>query len=54
MTRRDYIATSRILNEVIDFMHPAAYAELVDKFSEYMKRDNEKFDIKKFEEACYA
>ena len=54
MTRKDYVATAEILNDVIDFMHPAAYAELVTNFAEYMKSDNERFDAKRFEEACYA
>ena len=54
MTRKDYVATAEILNDVIDFMHPAAFAELVDKFADYMIEDNARFDRTRFENACYA
>ena len=54
MTRKDYVATAAILNDVIDFMHPAAFAEIVSKFAEYMESDNDRFDYAKFTEACYA
>lgn len=54
MTRKDYVATANILNDVIEHMHPAAYAEIVSRFAEYMESDNERFDYDRFVEACYA
>ena len=54
MTRKDYVATANILNDVIEFMHPAAYAEIVTKFADMMEADNERFDRDRFEQACYA
>lgn len=54
MTRKDYVATAQILNDVIDYIHPAAFAEIVSKFADYMNEDNERFSRGKFEEACYA
>lgn len=54
MTRKDYVATASILNETIDYIHPAAFAELVSKFADYMAMDNDRFDYAKFTDACYA
>jgi len=54
MTRKDYVATAAILNEMIDYMHPAAFAELVKKFERMMFTDNPRFDMHRFEDACYA
>lgn len=54
MTRKDYVATAKILNESIDTMHPAAFASLVRKFEAMMLADNERFDSARFEEACYV
>lgn len=53
MTRRDYIATAKALNEMIDYMHPAAFATLVKKFEAIMQADNPRFSKEIFEEACY-
>ena len=54
MTRKDYKFTAAALNEVIDYMHPAAFATLVDSFLLYMADDNPRFDEKRFIDACYA
>ena len=54
MTRKDYVATAKILNEMIDYMHPAAFATLVQKFERMMKEDNERFNAAQFEDACYV
>ena len=54
MTRKDYVATAKILNDNIEHMHPAAFAEIVSKFADYMAMDNDRFDYEKFTEACYA
>ena len=54
MTRKDYVATAKILNECIDYMHPAAFATLVKKFEAMMIADNERFNAARFEEACYV
>ena len=54
MTRKDYKFTAATLNEVIDFMHPAAFAQVVDSFVLYMADDNPNFDEQRFIDACYA
>ena len=54
MTRKDYVATAKILNECIDYMHPAAFATLVKKFQNIMIADNPRFDVDRFADACYA
>lgn len=53
MTRKDYVATSAILNEMIDYMHPAAFATMVVKFEKMMAEDNERFNTTAFRNACY-
>ena len=53
MTRKDYVATAATLNEMIDYMHPAAFATLVQKFGNMMQNDNPRFDRDRFEDACY-
>lgn len=54
MTRKDYKFVAATLNDVMDNLHPAVYAELVAAFSNYMAEDNERFNEDMFEEACYA
>lgn len=54
MTRKDYVSTAAILNEMIDYMHPAAFATLVQKFEKMMEADNPRFSKDIFEDACYA
>ena len=54
MTRKDYKFAAAALNEIIEFTHPAAFAQLVDSFSLYMADDNPNFDEKRFLDACYA
>lgn len=54
MTRKDYVQTARILNDCMEYMHPAAYAEIVSKFADMMAMDNDRFDYTRFTDACYA
>lgn len=52
MTRKDYIATAKILNNFKDEMAYTAFEDLVLEFAEFFESDNERFDAIKFEEAC--
>ena len=54
MTRKDYILVSRILNDNIEHMHPAAFSKLVEDFVDMMQDDNPRFEYGRFLEACYA
>lgn len=55
MTRKDYVATAEILKEFYDPTaqdnQNAVIIELVNDFSEMFKRDNERFDSKRFSNA---
>jgi hypothetical protein len=52
MTRKDYIAVSNILREYRQSMYAEDYSDLVADFAEYMLKDNERFDLTRFTEAC--
>ena len=52
MTRKDYIAVSNILREYRQSIHAEDYADLVADFGVYMLRDNDRFDLARFTEAC--
>ena len=54
MTRKDYVATAKILNDNIEHMHPAAFSKLVEDFVDMMQDDNPRFEYGRFLEACYA
>ena len=51
MTRKDYVATAKILNYVSDKTHPAVFSKMVVDFAEMFAKDNDKFDVVKFHEA---
>jgi len=51
MTRKDYVATAKILNYVSDKTHPAVFSKMVNDFAEMFAKDNDKFDVVKFHEA---
>lgn len=52
MTRKDYIATAKILNKFKDEINLTTFEDLVYEFSEYFFADNSRFDGVKFELAC--
>ena len=52
MTRKDYIATAKILNQFKDEINLTTFEDLVYEFSEYFFADNPRFDGVKFEQAC--
>jgi hypothetical protein len=52
MTRRDYIAVSRILSNYQEVMDADEYYQMVMDFGKWMKLDNVRFDLSKFVIAC--
>lgn len=52
MTRKDYVATAKILNDLKGEINQSTFEELVYQFSEYFFADNPRFDGVKFELAC--
>ena len=52
MTRKDYIATAEILRYASDKTHPAVFSKIVNDFAEMFAKDNERFDVARFHEAC--
>ena len=52
MTRRDYIAVSRILSNYQEVMDADEYYDMVMDFGKWMKLDNARFDLSKFMIAC--
>jgi hypothetical protein len=52
MTRKDYIATAEILKYMSDKMHPALFSKTVGDFAEMFAKDNDRFDVTRFHEAC--
>ena len=56
MTRKDYVATAKILNKMLDKITVAqeeAFDEMVMDFSDMFQADNERFLVDKFVDACY-
>ena len=56
MTRKDYVATAKILNKMLDKITVAqeeAFDEMVTDFSDMFQADNERFLVDKFVDACY-
>jgi hypothetical protein len=52
MTRKDYIAVSEILGDYQEVMEGEEYSSLCVDFAKYMAKDNDRFDTKRFLEAC--
>ncbi len=52
MTRKDYIAVSEILGDYQEVMDGDEYFSLCLDFAKYMAKDNDRFDTKRFLEAC--
>lgn len=49
---RKYIAA--VLNELMELLPPAVYADTVEAFGLYMSDDNTLFDEQRFIKECYA
>ena len=52
MTRKDYVAVSNILSDYQEVMDPVEYLTMCRDFAKYMAQHNERFDSKRFLEAC--
>jgi len=52
MTRKDYVETSAILKYQSNKIHPAVFSKVVNDFAEMFAKDNPRFDVKRFHEAC--
>jgi hypothetical protein len=52
MTRKDYVAVSKILRNYKHEMEAEAYSNLCNDFADYMEEDNPRFLDLKFLEAC--
>mgnify|MGYP003352144611 FL=1 len=51
MTRKDYVATAKILNKYKTEMESDVFADLTDDFSFMFENDNPNFNSEKFLEA---
>ena len=51
MTRKDYVATAEILNEVSSEIDTDVFIRLVDNFSVMFEMDNPNFDADRFAKA---
>ncbi len=53
MTRKDYVATAKILSDLkYSINNNLIFEDLVDSFSEMFEVDNERFDHVRFFNAC--
>ena len=52
MTRKDYVATAKILNQFAESIDSHVFQDLVFEFSEWFSADNPRFDEDKFWDAC--
>ena len=52
MTRKDYVAVSNILADYQEVIDAVEYLDLCRDFAKYMAKDNERFDSRRFLEAC--
>ena len=53
MTRKDYVATSEILNKNADELGSNLLDTLTNQFIEMFEKDNPRFDADRFWEACF-
>ena len=52
MTRKDYVAVSNILKDYKEVIDLDEYFTMCLDFAKYMAQDNERFDTRRFLEAC--
>lgn len=53
MTRKDYVATAKILNNYVDSIDYLVLAEMADEFAGMFEDDNPNFDYQKFIDAVF-
>ncbi len=53
MTRKDYVATAKILNNYKDEIDYLIISEMADEFAEMFEADNPNFDYQKFIDAIF-
>lgn len=53
MTRKDYVATAKILNNYKDEIDYLVISEMADEFAEMFEADNPNFDYQKFIDAIF-
>lgn len=54
MSRKDYVKVAEILQENKSVIHPDAFEDLVNDFSDFFFSDNPNFSPNRFEMACYG
>jgi len=52
MTRKDYIETAKILNQLSNEIDSKQFQDLIFEFSEWFASDNPRFDENRFWDAC--
>lgn len=52
MTRKDYVEVARILNKYKTTIEEKDFVDLTDDFSYMFEKDNPRFNLEKFLEAC--
>jgi len=53
MTRKDYVATAKILNRQVDFLDFLVLSDIATDFADYFQADNERFDYQRFIDAVF-
>lgn len=53
LTKKDYEAIARIVNELVDNENNINRDDLVEHLSDYFEKDNPNFDKDLFHKACY-
>lgn len=53
MTRKDYVATAKILNNYKDNIDYIILSEMADEFAEMFETDNPNFDYQRFIDAIW-
>jgi hypothetical protein len=53
MTRKDYVATAKILNNYKDNIEYIVLSEMADEFAEMFEDDNPNFDYQRFIDAIW-
>lgn len=53
MTRKDYVATAKILNRQVDVLDFLVLSDIATDFADYFQADNERFDYQRFIDAVF-
>ena len=54
MTRKDYVTTAQILNAYVHNLEAPIFDALVQDFASMFAQDNDRFQVEKFEDACWG